>query len=510
LKNSPHKTLETKNKFHKYFFPAILIILTFAALSVNIDHSLAKITGNITNIPIKKSLASLHDFSVNPLYDLFSSQEIKSPDEKDSSMPTALKSEEKFSQKLNTDSLQNRKRYPFLSPFRRGEKYNIIFYFFESTANKYLNEKIAGRRILATWEKLAQNSISFKKHYTTFPFTANAVFSILTSAYDLPVKGIAINKYPKIHLKTAAEFLRSKGYKTAYMHSGNLDFTGQRAFLKHRFDTLVESRDLKKTSPYKKWLGWGLDDRALIQPVVDFARRNKDNPYFLAVAPINPHHPYIIPDEKYNVAREWIKKASGKDKKWFQYLNTLYFADSVLGEILAKLEQEKLMDHTLLFLIADHGEAFFQHNKNYNHALFVYEENVAVPFLIYNKKLIPKPIDFNGISRHIDILPSLLDILDIQKSPEIEGISLFRAHPEQMALVHTYWGVDDYLGVRDGNWKYILRVNDMFEELYDLSLDPGEKNNLASSMPQINARYKNFVLGARQHKREFYKRIQKN
>jgi arylsulfatase A-like enzyme len=56
------------------------------------------------------------------------------------------------------------------------------------------------------------------------------------------------------------------------------------------------------------------------------------------------------------------------------------------------------LDDTLLCIFADHGEAFYQHAGNYLHALQLYEENVAIPFIIYNRKLFAEK---ESLPRHL-------------------------------------------------------------------------------------------------------------
>lgn len=506
---------EKKNFFSK---PAIILqfILIIFFISIfwasNPGEALQQASAKLNKIPEKKRVRLLKEFSVNPFFDLiFSSREKEMDEFEEGNGKTRqeVKAGGSFQFGLDTESMASGKRYPRINSLPRGKKYNIIFYFFESTYSKYLDIKVDGKYILSTWQKLRKNSFVANKHYAHFPLSANALFSILASAYDLPVKGIVIDNFPRIKLKTVSGFLRDQGYRTCYVHSGNLEFTGQRDYLSHRFDKIYESRDLKKITPYKKWLGWGIDDRAMIRPSIDYLKKDRTKPFFIVYSPVNPHHPYFIPEKKFNITKKINKAKNNKERNWYKYLNALHYADTVLKELIASLEKEGLMSETLLFLVADHGEAFYQHRQNYNHAFLIYEENVHVPFLIYNKKYFKKTVVYNGISRHVDILPTLLDILALPGDKRQEGISLFSAHFEQMAFVHTHWGIKDHLGLRDGKWKYILGVNDMYEELFDLTLDPGEQNNLAHKQPGLISRYRKFVLDARAYKRNFFKNIQK-
>ena len=243
----------------------------------------------------------------------------------------------------------------------------------------------------------------------------------------------------------------------------------------------------------------------MIKPAIDFISKKPGSPYFMVFLPVNPHHPYAYPENSFRIAGD-PEDASGKKKTWINYLNSLHYSDASLGMLVDELERTGCLDDTLLFLFADHGEAFYQHKMNYNHPLFLYNENVHVPFLIYNRELFDEPEYVEGITRHIDILPTILDILGMPLRREQEGVSVLSDHTEQMALLHTSWK-DDYMGIVDQNWKYIRRTGDGMEELYDLVKDPDEKINIADDNPSVTKRYRVFIEKSRTYKSGYYKRI---
>jgi arylsulfatase A-like enzyme len=491
-------------KVARLVIPGLLIF--FLVLSLITDSSVPADTfAHRYKKEQARSMSLLHEFAMNPVYNLFSI----SPDHIVGNMSPTETGRVPFSLRLNTDSLVSSHRYSRQDIIPRHKPYNIILYFFESTPVRYYDMKINGRYVIDTWHRLEMHSLNFRNHYANYPLSANALLSVLTSAYDLDSKDMVIQKYPDIKLQTLPEILKDRGYRTCLIHTGGLGYAGQNRFLINRkIDEIIEYKQLIKTPPYNKQVGWGIDERAMIKPAVEFMKKRSGKPCLLVLLPVNPHHPYAIPDKTFRITGGEQEDPDYRKRNWLNYLNSLHYADASLGMLVDELERENLMDDTLLFLFADHGEAFYQHKMNYNHPLFIYNENVHVPFMIYNKRIFHEPDYFDGTTRHIDILPTILDILGIQPTPEQEGVPVLSQHREQLALVHTSWK-DDYMGIVDRQWKYICRTNDRIEELYNLEDDPGETNNIVSKYPAIADRYRQFVMKARNHKSEYYKRILK-
>lgn len=412
---------------------------------------------------------------------------------------------------LNTDSFVSRRHFPRIN-IPKGKKYNVIFYFFESTAYKYLDMTLKGRHVAPNWKKMSRNSFFATKHYAHFPLSAKALFSVLCSAYDHYGKFCVPMHYPEIKLKTVPEWLKQHGYRTAVIQSSSLNIYGHRDFLKDRkLDKIIELRDLVEAGN-PRVTPMSVDDRAMLKPAIRFMKnaRKRNKPFFVTMFPFLPHHPYLVHDKTKRLLshQEILREKSLKRRSWLRYLNSLHFADAVLGQFVEALRKEGLLKNTLIFLFADHGEAFYQHRRNYLHSFFVYEENVRLPFMIYNPDLFPQQVRYEGISRHVDLYPTLLDILGLDKPNHLEGISLISPHKQQSAYFHTHW-YKDIVGMRDGKWKFIRHNCNGYEELFDLEQDPDERNNLVDQYPELAKTFRTYVASVRQYKRVYFKKIDK-
>ena len=409
-----------------------------------------------------------------------------------------------------TDSLENNHEYRRDGSIPRN-RYNIILYIFESFPAEYLGMHVNGIPVTPVWNRLRENAFSALNHYANNPLSANALINILASVHEPSGSRLLIEGHPRVSLKTLPELLSESGYRTCHIHTGGLAYAGQDRFLKNRgYDRIMDYFHLKKSSPGFKDAGWGIDERAMIEPALKFAGEDPSRPFLAVLQPVNPHHPYVIPGKEYDISGVVPPGSPDWTRSWHKYVNSLHYADAVLGMLIDRMEAAGLMENTLFFLVSDHGEAFYQHRQNYNHPFFIYQENVHVPFLIYNKKLFREPREFRGVSRHVDILPTMLDLLGLTGDDGHQGVSLFGRRREQMALLQTAWR-DQYLGVRDGRWKYIIRKRDGFEELYDLHSDPREMVNIAVKHEEILQRYRSVVEKNEARRTEYYrKRIGKN
>ncbi|HPN14484.1 MAG TPA: hypothetical protein PLA65_20680, partial [Spirochaetota bacterium] len=160
-----------------------VLVLVFLLLSASTDASIERnrFAGRYRADQISRNISLLHEFTANPILNLFGSG-AASPVNQDS--PGTSPSTE-FRFRLDTASLETVKRHERIGSIPRNKRYNIILYFFESTPRKYYDMKINGRYVVETWHRLEKNSINFLNHYANYPLSANALMSVLTSAYDL-------------------------------------------------------------------------------------------------------------------------------------------------------------------------------------------------------------------------------------------------------------------------------------------------------------------------------------
>jgi arylsulfatase A-like enzyme len=176
--------------------------------------------------------------------------------------------------------------------------------------------------------------------------------------------------------------------------------------------------------------------------------------------------------------------------------------DDYVGELLAKLKELGLEKNTIVVFASDNGphlEAgadpdYFNSNGNLRgYKRDMYEGGIRTPMLVRWPGKVKAGSESDHISAFWDILPTFAEITGAKNPESIDGISFLPSllGKKQKQHEYLYWEFHEQGGkiaVRMGNWKAVkLNIDKTPQgvtELYNLSTDIGESNNLASSEPE--------------------------
>lgn len=349
-------------------------------------------------------------------------------------------------------------------------------------------------------DTLASGGVQFSNTYCQVPLTCPSHCSILTGTYPI---------YHRVHnngtyylspdLLTVAEILKGRGFKTAAFVSSftvdsrfgldqGFDFYDDKFTEEEVFKALKSERRADKVfTSFSSWLS-----------------ENHTQKFFCWAHFFDPHLPYDPPSP---FKEEFLESP---------YDGEIAYMDYYVGKTIEKLREKNILNRTLIILVGDHGEAIGE-KEVAGHGVFLYDVTMRVPLIFYAENNLPKGRVVNSRVRLIDLMPSILDILDIPANKEIQGISLLpyierKEKDDLSSYVETYYPRENYgwselIGLIDGDWKYIKAPK---EELYNLKTDPREEENVINGERKVTSdkrdklknMIQNFSSGAEAEKKE--------
>lgn len=151
--------------------------------------------------------------------------------------------------------------------------------------------------------------------------------------------------------------------------------------------------------------------------------------------------------------------------------------DSFLGKMLNSLRKSNLWNNTIIAITSDHGEEFMEHDKVVGHGANLYNTTTRVPLIMRVPNIQKRNVVMPAES--VDIFPTLLDIVGIKDTLKLSGSNIFgiKNKIQKGDLFYNNYYIRT---IRDGNWKLIIKKENSTysaRELYNVSIDPDEKNN---------------------------------
>jgi arylsulfatase A-like enzyme len=270
--------------------------------------------------------------------------------------------------------------------------------------------------------------------------------------------------------------LKAAGYRTALFHSGRFMYLGMEAVVANRgYEVLEDAGTIG--GHYES--SFGVDEPSTVSRALAWIDSLEPGErFFLTYLPIAGHHPYDTPEPGPFPERDESDR----------YRNALHYADESLGALIKGVRARGLDERTLFVIFGDHGEAFGQHESNYGHSFFLYDENIRVPYLIAASGLIKEQLRVDRTISLIDTAPTILDLLGLPSPAGYQGTSAVERGPS-MALFYTDYSLS-LMGLRDGRWKYVYELDSGRSRLFDLREDAEESKDMSVLQPQRVAAYR--------------------
>lgn len=311
--------------------------------------------------------------------------------------------------------------------------------------------------------------------------------------------GYATGHFGKWHLGDNYPFApHFRGFDTSFMLANSGMGAADGYWNNDRFDDIyfLNGKPVKTN---------GFGTNAFVDHALKFIENHKDGPFFVYLATNIPHKPWNIPNEyrmKYDSAntdtREVVPYSNTDMARFYGSIDKI---DEQVGRVLDFLEQQDLDKNTIVMFLTDNGTV----SKEYNAGMrgrkaSPYEGGHRVPLLIRwpNGNFQPGK-EINELTAHLDIVPTLIDLCGLKTKKQIsfDGQSLvplfYNKHAtwnqERIYISQFTQGVPGGYHVAAPKWGNTVVCKQQWRlvdnELYDLKIDPGQKNNLANRHPEI-------------------------
>jgi arylsulfatase len=251
-------------------------------------------------------------------------------------------------------------------------------------------------------DNLAAQGMRFDNAYLTISSCSPSRCSIISGRYPHNHGAPELNidlppdqpKFPKV--------LRAAGYYTLLSGKHHMGDDANDAF-----ETISEGVGLGKEEDWVECI----------------QKRPKDKPFFIWLASSDAHTPHRINDDApvYDpadvVVPPYMYDAPGIRKKLAAYYHEVSRFDAYVGEVVAELETQDVLDNTLIIVIADNGRPFVRAKTR------LYDSGIKTPLLVCYPRLIKPGLISQSLVSSIDISATILELAGQKKKPRMQGIS---------------------------------------------------------------------------------------
>lgn len=402
-------------------------------------------------------------------------------------------------------------------------------------------------------DALAAEGVSFATNLAPAPYTLASIPSLFTGKLPDNHGVVGVDRALGESETTMAELLGNAGYDTfgaiANIKGGTMHNLAQ------GFDVFEELYRVQDDS-IPGGIGMKIVDPEVFAPLFgDWAKaRDGKQPFFFYGHVLEPHMPYAPPAEhrelwmdpnydgpfRNGLTKEWVTEfatAGGKlqehqagDDSALRithadslaikglYDANIHYADQILGDILAALDEAGVLDEALIIVTSDHGESMWEHGR-LGHSDQVFDEMLRVPMVVRFPKDVALPVEpgtvISTMTSNMDLLPSLCAWLDLAAPGELDGqpfAGLFGPEPtgEERQLFLRAAQEDPVRGLRGERLKSMHEPardgEPAKDSVFNLKKDPGEFLNQRDARPdfgsdllhQLEARLRSLIAAGNQ------------
>ena len=318
---------------------------------------------------------------------------------------------------------------------------NIVLVTIESMSASYMERFGNTESITPVLDSLYRLGMAFDRVYATGNRTVRGLEAVTLSLPPCPGQSI-IKRPNNAGMYSTGALLREKGYNVTYFYGGNSYFDNMETFFSGNGYDIV---DQKSYSPEEITFAniWGVCDEDAYRKVIrTLGEQSQDGkPFFAHVMTVSNHRPFTYPAGKIRIPNDSKTRAGG-----------VLYTDYALGQFLAEASKQPWFDNTIFLITADHCASSAGRTEIPLH-------KYHIPALIFAPGFVA-PQQIEGIVSQIDLMPTLLSLLDMDYDSHFYGRSIFDPDYVNRAFIATYQD----LGYLEGDTFTILSPVRRYEQ----------------------------------------------
>lgn len=337
---------------------------------------------------------------------------------------------------------------------------NLLVIQVESLESFVINKEINGKQITPVMNNLINSGFYFPNIYEQVHEGTSSDADLMINTSMFPVRrGSTFFRYPNTTYNSLPLLLEQEGYYTEAIHPDKGSFWN--------YSTGLKGIGFNKFTDYYSFnideeIGLGISDESYFKQVVPILKDLK-NPFYAFTVTLTNHGPFDLPQEKrvLKLDEELDKSEMGG------YLESVKYTDTQIGNFLSLLDEEGLLDNTVVVIEGDHTGV----HKYYNSSIeslsnpedwFLDNGHSTVPFIVWSKD-IQNPKTFETKGGQIDIMPSLLYLMGVTKENYINtalGRNLFNTNKSFAVLTNLDIVSDNLTEEEKEMYKNIVELSD--------------------------------------------------
>lgn len=409
---------------------------------------------------------------------------------------------------------------------------NIIVIHAESIMTQDMTLSFNNKELTPNLNRLSNEGLFFSNYYpqVSVGTSSDTEFTFNTSLLPASTGTVFVNYWKRTY-EAIPNILKQKGYYSASMHANNASFWNRNVMHETLGYDKFYAKDSFDYSNDEDIMGMGLSDKAFFKQATDKIKKinEKHQNYYLTLITLSNHTPwddedkygdytvdykYTETDETGNVVEKTLPYMEGTTLG--RYFKSVHYADEAIGEFVNELDNEGLLDNTVLVIYGDHdakiakkeykyfynynletGEQYEKDDERYTEVdYYNYELNRKVPFIIWtkdsknNKKLNQKIDKVMGM---YDAMPTLANMFNFDYKYGL-GHDIFNTDNNIVVFPNGNWVTDkmyynaqkeEYLLLKDSvvndeeienNKSYANKILEVSDAIIVYDLEAGEKN----------------------------------